>query len=388
MRYKPYTIKALAILGCMILFACSDQEPEGTLPGTGSGELTFSPYIEDLLDVATKGEGNIFFVPGDTLRVTVESSQGGSDLPPIYYIYGEDGIFRGDPAYYFPLDDSYLLTLEAEWPVNVSETSGFIPDQRLEENHRRADWLVATASTSGVMATDVPVPLHFHHNNCLLEFELAGQNAEGLSIDELILDLKINGQDVACYAYCENENGRASLILRDDTKLISEADQIIGTLKVVDNNTRYSIILDDLDVDFDAGKRYLVTLVSQGYNTDMYVFLGTFYQGTGEREDGIGVPFHLPEEGESGDYIIHTPVQLITVSYVIRHYTDGSTIQWPTLTYTLADDFEMTEEYADLYIPIPADDFTGQIVYQGQPVTELPYGNGETLPLFEENVNP
>ncbi len=99
---------------------------------------------------------------------------------------------------------------------------------------------------------------------------------------------------------------------------------------------------------------------------------------------GIGVPFHQPEEGDNGDYVIQTAVQLITMSYVVRHYTDGSTIQWPTLTYTLADDFEMTAEYADLYIPIDREiyGFTGKVIYQEKEIESIPYGNGEVLNLF------
>ncbi|MCD7915169.1 MAG: fimbrillin family protein [Tannerellaceae bacterium] len=383
MKYYQYIIRFTAVAISFVLFACGEGEEDQVLPGTTSGELAFSVTMEDLVDVTTKGEANTFFKTGDQLKVTLRSSQSGAAEETLTYVYQDDGVFRGNPPYYFPLDDSYILTLEAEWPINAINTGGFIADQREEENYREADWLLATASVSGVMATDVPVPLHFNHNNCLLEFELAGQNAQGMAIEELILDLRVDGQETACYAYCQNENGRASLLLKDGTQLVSEANQIIGSLKVQDNSSRYSILLDTVDMTLEAGKRYLVTLVSQGYNTDMYVFLGTFYQGTGETEDGIGVPFHLPDEGEMGDYIIHTPVQLITVSYVIRHYTDGSTIQWPTLTYTLADDFEMTAEYAELYIPIPADTFTGTIIYQGSPVTELPYNGTETLQLFE-----
>lgn len=297
------------------------------------------------------------------------------------YIYGTDGIFTGNPPYEFNLDDTYISTLSAVWPADAPPTGAFEPDQRDEEAYRRADWLVASASASGIMATNIPVPLQFRHNNCLLEFELAGQNVDGLEITELLIELEIDGVPTACWAYCGNENGRASLLLKDGTMLSSKPGELIGTIPGADGD-RYTIILPVMDIPLEAGKRYLVTLTPQGYDMDIFVFIGTFESASGERETGIAVPFHLPDQGEEGDYIIRTPIQLVTASYVVRHYTDGRTPDFPGATYILTDDFQMTPEAAELYIPIPRSLFTGQFILNGQVIDSLPYGDGQVLELF------
>ncbi|MCD8262119.1 MAG: hypothetical protein LUD15_12120 [Bacteroides sp.] len=72
------------------------------------------------------------------------------------------------------------------------------------------------------------------------------------------------------------------------------------------------------------------------------------------------------------------------MSYLMRHYYDGSTIAWPTLTYTIEPTLALTEEEAALYIPIPRSLFTGTILYNGESVSSIPYGNGEVLELFDE----
>ncbi|MCC8152742.1 MAG: hypothetical protein LIP01_00095 [Tannerellaceae bacterium] len=113
-----------------------------------------------------------------------------------------------------------------------------------------------------------------------------------------------------------------------------------------------------------------------------FVFIGTFSAPSGERGTGIGVPFELPGDGEEGDYIIHKGIELVTVSYVVRHYTDGSTPNYPSSTYVLADDFTMTDEAAALYIPMPRSLFTGQILLNGEAIESIPYGDGEVLELF------
>lgn len=376
-RYINITMGFVAI--CILFLSCSERE-EG-IAQTEEAALRISPAVGDLIDINTRA-ANDFFEVGDEIRVTVTNSSG--EVEELTYIYDADGIFNGNPGYNFPLDDSYIKNLVAEWPADVPEGGAFEADQREYENYRRADWLVASASASGIMATNTPVPLFFEHNNCLLEFELVGQNTNGLRIKELLIQLEVDGVPTACWAYCGNQNGRASFLLKNGTILSSQEGLLIGTIPG-ESDDRYTIILPDINLVLESGMRYLVTLTPRGYDMDIFTFIGTFSAPSDERGTGIGVPFQLPEDGQEGDYIIHTGIELVTVSYVVRHYTDGSTPNYPSSTYVLADDFVLTGEAAALYIPMPRSLFTGQIIYQGVPVDSLPYGNGEVLQLFTNN---
>ncbi len=382
MDYTLYTFRILMVMLTVCLFSCSENENNQAGPDTGM--LAFSPTVEDLEDdtPVPTGFANTFFLTGDEINVVIENSN--SVTTEIKYYYGADGVFRGEPGYRFSLDNSYITNLTASWPSDAPAEGSFVADQRKLEDHRRADWLVATAETYGIMPTDVPVPLFFQHRNSLLEFELAGQNTDGLVISELLLELEVDNEPVACWAYCGNENGRASIYVREGTRIMSQEGYLIGTIPG-ESGDRYTIILPQMDITLEAGKNYLVTLTPRGYDMDMYVFIGTFASADGERETGIGVPFHKPSEGENGDYIIRTPVQLITMSYVIRHYTDGSTPDYPAKTYVLTDDFVMTEEYAGLYIPIPSSLFTGEVIFQGQVIDSLTYNGNQILQLFDND---
>ncbi|MCD7935819.1 MAG: fimbrillin family protein [Tannerellaceae bacterium] len=380
--------RTLSIVNCQLSIAfvfllafvsCSQQEEVPEI--TQERVLRIAPSIGDLTEPVSKGPANNFFEEGDEILVTIRTSGANSTEEEFTYVYGGDGIFTGNPPYRFPLDDSYVQELTAVWPVDVEETGGFVADQREYQDYRRADWLVASATASGIMATDIPVPLYFEHNNCLLEFELAGQNTSGLAIKELLLELEVEGTPTACWAYCDNADGRASFLLKDGTVLQSNGEILLGTL-IGSSDIRYTIILSEIDMVLEAGKRYLVTLTPKGYDMDIYVFIGTFSTPDGERETGIAVPFELPDEGEDGTYILRTPVQLVTASYVVRHYTDGRTPDFPAATYVLTSDFEMTAEVAEKYIPIPRTLFTGQFILNGEVIESLPYGDGEVLELF------
>ncbi len=368
-------IQIVAAILVLLVTACEDKNSGNG--STDNRELVFSPSVGEQVDFSSRGYGNTFFDAGDQVRVTIQTSRGGSTEDYIY-TYSTLGILQGNPGFYFPLDDTYIETLTATWPADTLSIGSFASDQREYDNYRKSDWLVAQADLSGVMPTDVPVPLLFNHNNALLEFELVGQNAAGLNISELVLQLEVEGTPTACWAYCGNENGRAALIVRAGTEIESREGYLIGTISG-SSEEQYSIILPELDFTLEAGYKYLITLTPRGYDLDVYVEIGGW---TENKDTGIGVPFHNPTEGEDGDYIIQTAVQLITMSYVIRHYTNGSTIQWPALTYVLADDFTMEAEYAELYIPIPVSLFTGQIIYRDEPITTISYGDGAVLELF------
>ncbi|MCC8173762.1 MAG: fimbrillin family protein, partial [Odoribacter sp.] len=361
-----------------LLYFTSCNEHTSKIETTGNNELSFFSEVEDLENISSRGFGNIFFLQGDSIKVSITSSTNTAEQNYLY-TYGADGIFRGIPGYRFPTDDTYITNLVATWPAEASGDGYFVSDQRKLENHRKGDWLVAVATESGIMATDAPVPLYFEHQNCLLEFELVGQNAEGLNINELVIQLDFGSDSVACWAYCENENRRASLYLPAGTNLSSYEGYIIGSI-LGEISDRYSILLSDLNVTLEAGKRYLVTLTPRGYNLEAYLIIGGWIN---ETETGIAVPFHKPVEADDGDYVIQTPAQLITRSYLMRHYYDSTTIPWPTLDYTITDDFEMTSDYAALYIPVPRSLFTGNIYYKGKVVEQIPYEGDQVLELFE-----
>ncbi|MCD8167053.1 MAG: hypothetical protein LUE93_13640, partial [Bacteroides sp.] len=368
MKYKLHILQTITPLALLLLFSCSEKETAGT--ESTYGELTLSSYIDERNSASERGYGDTFFRTNDEIRVTIQSDNptGGQGTYP--YFYGEDGIFRGNPAYRFSPDDTPVTTLQAVWPADASNDGHFIDDQREFDNHRRGDWLVATASTSGIMPTNIPVPLTFNHNNALLEFELVGQNSQGLNIEELLIELEVGDEPIACWAYCGNDNGRASLIVPAGTRFSSSAGYLIGTIYAGSSSSRYTIIMPQVDYDLQAGMKYLVSLTPRGYNLEVYIRIGGWND---DLDAGIGIPLYHPTEEDNGDYIVRTGAQLITMSYLMRHYYDGTTIAWPTLTYTIESTLELTEEEAALYIPIPRSLFTGTILYNGESVTSIPY---------------
>ncbi len=362
-----------AVLGAF-LSSCSDKGDSGT---AGAGELTFSPTVEQSEEVAVKGVGNTFFEPGYAIDVSIYTRATGTTAQPFEYTYGADGIFRGNPGYRFSLDDTYIDSLIAIWPTEAIRSGGFLTDQSTLENYKQADWMIATATVNGVMPTDTPVPLNFIRQNTMLEFELVGQNKEGLDIETLLIELQIDGKPVAFDAYCGMENGHACLILEAGTRLESESSELIGTLTVT-NGDNYYIILSDIKLTLEAGKRYLVTLVSQGYDMDTFVYI----TGWNQTESGIGIPFTPPQPIDGGSFSIETGAQLVTMSFLIRHYIPDDNFDWPSRTYVLSDTLSLTEEDAERYIPIPRTEFSGKILRNDQPVDSIAYGAGQYLQLY------
>ena len=366
---------------CTALLAgtgCRQDDSTGT-----PRELSFAPVVEDMHS-ATRSDGNDFFETGFAIDVNIATTV--QTQPKTYnYVYGTGGIFEGNPPFRFTMDDDYITTLEAVWPAGTDDNTAFITDQRLYENFRRADRLKATGVLQGVMPTDAPVPLYFERQNTMLEFELAGQNTVGLVIKSLLIELKNpSGDPTAYWAYCGSDNGHAQLILPPNTVIEAEDGYLIGTLTVVPND-HYTIIFPATNVTLEAGKRYLCTLTPQGYPMNIYATIGG-WNSAGDNE-GIGIPFQQPTPNVDGSFRIDIPQQLITMSYLIRHYADGTTFDWLTRTYVLADDLGqiMNDDFASKYIPLSRTDYPGVNVVDtnGQPVTEITYGNNQTLALFK-----
>ena len=374
---------------CAALLAgtgCQQDDSMGT-----SRELSFAPVVEDLQTV-TRSDGNDFFEAGFAIDVNITTTVQAEQT--YNYVYGTAGTFEGNPPFRFTMDDDYITTLEAVWPAGTDENTAFITDQRLYENFRRADRLKATGVLQGVMPTDAPVPLYFERQNTMLEFELAGQNTVGLIIKSLLIELQSpSGEPTAYWAYCdtsEDGNGHAQLILPPNTVIEAEEGYLIGTLTVVPDD-HYTIIFPATSVTLEAGKRYLCTLTPQGYPMNIYATIGG-WNSAGD-EEGIGIPFQQPTQDVNGSFRIDTPQQLITMSYLIRHYDDGTTFDWSTRTYVLADDLGsiMNSDFASKYKPLSQAEYPGVKIVDtnDEPVTEITYGEDQVLPLFiQENTQP
>lgn len=384
MKKSIYILSALAF----IFFLSSCQEEDELTKNAVQGELTFSSVIKDRTSISTRALGDDFFTQGGQIDVNITSSNPLVGQQSLIYTYGSDRIFRGNPGFHFSLNDDYLTEITAVWPTSAQRSSGFTTDQRDLEDYKSADWMKASHSITqeGVMPTDAPVPLTFVRENVMLDFELVGQNTKGLDIQSLLIELQTAGQSTAYWAYCGNPNGHAQLILEAGTAIFAPENYLIGRI-TVSNNDNYTIIFPQTNLVLEEGKRYLVTLTPQGYYMNAYVVIGGW--NTVE-DEGVGIPFQQPSPGINGNFTIENPVQLITMSYLIRHYDDSSTFDWSSRTYNISSGLVMTPELAAKYIPIHPDEFTGQILLNGEPISSLPYTDGEeqkTLQLFvNENI--
>lgn len=341
MRYKQYIVAASFAL---LLAACGQDE---TLPAGNKGELRLAPAVENMTQVSVRSAGNAFFKEGDEIGITVKSSTDTGTGKAFTYTY-KNSVFAGNPGYFFSLDDSYITELTASWPKDGAE-SEIETDQRTLENYRKADKMTATTTLEGIMPTDAPVPLTFKHNNCRLVFELAGQNANGLKIESLILELQYNGKPAAFWAYCgeggANWDGNAALILDPAISIDSEEQYMIGRITVA-GSKEYTgtIFFPATDVKLQAGYSYLVTLTPRGDNLIASIHFG----GWGQDEEGIGVPFQLPAKVASNPdlYVISNAAQLVTLSYLIRNYpspdgTNANGTDWTKQNYTITNEINM-----------------------------------------------
>ena len=381
MKKNSFIITLLLLGG--LFYSCQKEDTESAVT---SGELTFAPVIKEMSSTGNRAIGDDFFVTGSDILVTITSSKTGTTEQNFTYTYGANRIFKGNPGYYFSLDDSYITSLTAKWPAEDIRNQGLITDQRVLADYKSADWMSGGVSSeaNGIVPTDAPVPLVFSRENVLLDFELVGQNTTGLNIESLLIELQSSDNEgaKAFWAYCGNPNGHAELIMHAGSRILSPDNYLIGRIRVTGQPTDYTVIFPKTDLTLEAGHRYLVTLTPQGYFMDPYVYIAGFEDGEG----GIAIPFQQPTPDLDGNFVIETPVQLVTMSYLVRHYDNPSPFNWSTRTYIIADGFAMTEEYANEYIPIPASIFTGTIQStDGQPLTEIPYGDDSVLQLFDNN---
>lgn len=367
----------IAILCCsLVLSSCKNNTPTGS----SGGELRLSAAIDDMTQYeGTKAIGDEFFPEGGQIDVSIQTNNGGTPANYVY-TYGADRIFRGSPAFRFTLDDNYITQLTATWPNSAVRAAGFVPDQRELADFKLADWMVSTSTASGIMPTDAPVPLTFERQNSMLVFEMVGQNTAGINITDLILELQVNGVPTACRAYCGDPSGKARLILPAGTELLSPDNYLIGRMSD-DSGKAYTLIFPQTSLTLVKGTFYLVTLSPQGYNMSIYAYIGDFNDGEG----GIGIPFEQPEPDADGTFTIRNFRQLVTMSYLVRHYyPDPAGFDWRSRTFILDPALDIDSAPVSQYIAIPESIFTGEIQQNGAPVTSITYGGG-TLDLIATN---
>jgi hypothetical protein len=300
-------------------------------------QLTLLPSVERMNEEAirTRAAGNSFFENGDEITVKITTSRTGALESKHSYTYG-DGTFTG--GFYFSPDNTYISELEALWPAEGSEgRSKIIIDQRKYEDYKQADRLKATANTTNIMPTAEPVPLVFTHEHSSLTFRLAGQNANGLIIKTLLLELKadLDGEGekgVGFWAYCDTLGDlNAKMILPAGVHfgpepVGTEGRMMIGLVTVgeadnADKDYRGVIYIpNSTNIDLEANHDYLVTLTPEGYDLFATISISGFSQSEGR----VALPFQLPVlNEETGKYEISTVAQLITISWLLEGDLNG-----------------------------------------------------------------
>ena len=295
----------VATLGNALCTACQsnnspidDEDRQST--------LSLSPTVSEIgnQENVTRANANTFFKQGDKISVEVTTSRGTTNAP-YDYTMDDKGVFTG--GFRFNLDNTYITELIAKWPSEDERTEGVILDQRILEDHQKADYLKAHAENTNIMPTGEPLPLTFEHEQSRFTFRMAGQNANGLNILSVILELQyddpndetIDNISGAFWAYCDNtEIARLILLPGIDIKGSSNTDHgfqivdgryMIGMAEVGNDATKYTggiWLSEEVAVKLQPNTDYLVTLTPEGYNLIANIHIGGF----GQDEGFIGVP--------------------------------------------------------------------------------------------------
>ena len=352
-----YTLATLAAFS--LLSGCqSDTENPAE---TGETTLSFSPTVEGMSQEGVTRAAGAFFNAGDQITVKSLTSRPGATEATNAYTYNTSGIFTGSIR--FRLDNTYIKHITALWPTEAVRAQSIITDQRALEDYRKADRLKAEANTDNIMPTAEPIPLNFKHEQSRLTFRLAGQNANGLIIKELIVELKANvngrGPEAAAFwAYCK-DNGNAELILPPGVELKGVTEPLMIGLVTVgskgNSNKDYRggiYIPATTDITLEASTDYLVTLTPQGYNMSAHITIETFFPGEGY----IGIPIQMPEKVSEGNYKINTVTQLVTLSRLLAGgYIKGEDAAiWKSYQYVIDDNLAMSANGKLYFLPIDA----------------------------------
>lgn len=321
-----YCLMAAALSG-VALTAC--QSDDNAPDFAGETELSFVPTVAEMgsqENLTRVADTKKFFQTGDEITVEITTNQTAPTATSCTYkldvIDGKD-IFIGkvegkeEKGFRFSLDNTYIQKLTAKWPTEaIRQKEGIKLDQREWEDYQKADRLTTpNSAVLNLMPTAEPVPLIFEHEQSRFTFRMAGQNANGLNIEVLILelqhDLDGNGTKDPCafWAYCDNTE-TASLILVPGIELkggnnnggytIVDGRYMIGMATVGNATTQYrgGIWLDEKVVlTLKPNTDYLVTLTPEGYNLVASITLGGF----GQNEGYIGVPSKPETKSQSNN---------------------------------------------------------------------------------------
>lgn len=365
---------AILALGILALSACQAEDETSPIGGE-EAVLAIAPTVAGMNEESvTRTATNSFFNQGDEITVKITTNRAAAAAESYTYKYGTDAIFASASPFRFKLDNTYIKNLEALWPKEEIRSNGIVLDQRELEAYQQADRLQALSSSANIMPTAEPVPLIFQHEQSRFTFRMAGQNANGLNILSVILELQYDdgsGQNKpgAFWAYCDNTE-TASLILVPGTKIEANGPgyqvvndrYMIGQAEVGNATTKYTggIWLNKaISVTLEKGTDYLVTLTPEGYNLMANIEI----HGFGQDEGYVGIPIQLPSAvaGESGKYQIANAIQLVTLSRILQGEIKGQDANtWKNYTYTLQNGFTMTENAKLYYRPLD-DSMKGKI---------------------------
>lgn len=382
---------AILALGILALSACQAEDETSPIGGE-EAVLAIAPTVAGMNEESvTRTATNSFFNQGDEITVKITTNRAAAAAESYTYKYGTDAIFSSAEPFRFKLDNTYIKNLEALWPKEGIRSQGIVLDQRKLEAYQQADRLVAVSSSANIMPTAEPVPLIFQHEQSRFTFRMAGQNANGLNILSVILELQYNdgstkNKSGAFWAYCDTTE-TASLILVPGTKIeangagyqVVDGRYMIGQAEVGNATTKYTggIWLNKaISVTLEKGTDYLVTLTPEGYNLMANIEI----HGFGQDEGYVGIPIQLPSAvaGESGKYQIANAIQLVTLSRILQGEIKGQDANtWKSYTFILQNGFTMTENAKLYYRPLD-DSMKGNIVDESGTAIESING----FPLF------
>lgn len=294
---------ATVILCGIALTAC--RQESDFMEGEGNTVLSLAPTVTEMgnSETVTRAATNNFFKEGDKISVEIKTNRANAASTTSTYTLGNNGIFTGD--FRFNLDNTYITELIAKWPEEKVREEGIVLDQRKWEDYLKADRLIANSENVNIMPTAEPVPLIFEHEQSRFSFRMAGQNANGLNILSIVLELQYDSdnnpttkESHAFWAYCDTTE-TASLILKPDVEIkgssndgdytVVDGRYMIGMAEVGNETTQYTggIWLDGkIAVTLKPNTDYLVTLTPEGYNLAATIEI----HGFGQDEGYIGVP--------------------------------------------------------------------------------------------------
>lgn len=359
MKLKSSIYIVAAVAGVCLCTACDNNHEPVT---EGEKTLVFRPAVAQMDQQLFTRATNSFFNDGDQISVEVIPDKPASAAGNVYtYTFNPSRIFTGN--YRFKQDNSYIVSLRALWPSQSERNSGIITDQRKIEDYQKADRLKAEAHSYNILSTAEPVPLSFTHEQSRLTFRIEGQNANGLYIKELLIELEADlGEGMtqaAFWAYCK-ENGNAELILPAGVKIKPEESgrYTIGLATVGSKDTSVNdyqgvvYIPGDTDLTLTESTDYVVSLTPQGYDLFAYIGISSFTQSEGH----TGIPVQMPKLLSEGVYTIENSLQLVTLSLLLKGgYIQGEDAEiWKNYQYSLAAGLYITEYGKRYYKPIAA----------------------------------